>query len=204
MQKIVLAALFSLFGLLPAWVQAHIVFDIKAAPAGSYYRGALRVGHGCEGSPVTQIVVTVPDGVQGAKPMPKPGWNVDIVRKPLVAPYTSHGRNVTEDVREIRWTARTPQDYLPDAYYDEFVVFAKLPDAPGRLYWQVSQICVDGRIDWSQIPQGAEKPRTPAAMLDVVAAPASASMPAPPASAGMEGMGSMENMPGMAGHVHMH
>lgn len=156
-------------GLLAATAHAHVVLDNKSAPAGSYYRGALRVSHGCEGSPVKQLVVTIPDGVQGAKPMPKSGWKIDIERKALATPYTSHGRTVTEDVKEIRWTAKTPDDYLPDSYFDEFSIAAKLPDAAGKLYWKVSQICEQGRIDWNEIP-GADasvKLQTPAAVLEV-------------------------------------
>lgn len=177
--------------------QAHIVLDNKTAPAGSYYRGALRVGHGCEGSPVKQIVVTVPEGVQGAKPMPKAGWKIDIERRTLAKPYNSHGRTVTEDVSEVRWTAKSPDDYLPDSYFDEFVVFAKLPETVTTLYWKVSQICEQGRIDWQEIP-GADagaRLQFPAAVLKVEAAPAS------PAKSGASGM---EGMPGMAGHVHSH
>ncbi|HEY1181000.1 MAG TPA: YcnI family protein [Rhodocyclaceae bacterium] len=184
-------------GLACATAQAHVVLDNKTAPAGSYYRGALRVGHGCEGAPVRQVVVTIPEGVQGAKPMPKAGWKIDIERHTLTRPYTSHGRTVTEDVSEIRWTARSPDDYLPDSYFDEFVVFAKLPETPGTLYWKVSQICEQGRIDWHEIPQGdaATKLQFPAAVLRVDAVPTT---PAKPGTSGMEGM------PGMAGHAHSH
>lgn len=149
--------------------QAHIVLDVQSAPVGSYYRGALRVGHGCEGSPVKQIIVFIPDGVQGAKPMPKPGWRVAIERKTLAKPYDSHGRTVTEDVSEITWTAQSPDNYLQNAHYDEFVVFAKLPDTAGKLYWKTSQICEQGRVDWSEIPVPGSltKLKSPAALLEV-------------------------------------
>jgi periplasmic copper chaperone A len=162
--------LFSLLCLSASSVQAHIVLDNQSAPAGSYYRGALRVGHGCSGSPTTQIVVMIPEGVQGAKPMPKPGWSIDIRRAPLAQPYVSHGRTVNEDVSEVRWTANTPDDYLPDAHYDEFVIFAKLPETGGKRYWKTSQICVEGRIDWHElpVPGNAAKLKSPAAVLDVV------------------------------------
>lgn len=151
-------------------VQAHIVLDNPSAVAGSYYRGALKVGHGCSGSPVKQVIVNIPEGVQGAKPMPKAGWQIEIRRKPLTKPYVSHGRTVTEDVSEISWTARTPDDYLQDVHYDEFVVSAKLPEVPGKLYWKTSQVCEQGRIDWYDVPaDGAAKPKSPAAVLEIKA-----------------------------------
>lgn len=166
-------SLLILLAMLATNVQAHIVFDIKSAPSGSYYRGALRVGHGCDGSPVKEIIVTIPEGVQGAKPMPKTGWKISITRKPLAKPYVSHGRNVVDDVSEIRWTANTPEDYLPDTLFDEFVVFAKLPEAVGKLYWKTSQVCEEGRIDWNEIPvtgSGA-KPKAPAPVLEILGQP---------------------------------
>ncbi len=69
-------------GLLPAALMtmsaaasAHIVFEQKQAPAGSYYKGALMVGHGCNGSATRAITVTIPEGVQGAHPQPRPAGN---------------------------------------------------------------------------------------------------------------------------------
>jgi uncharacterized protein YcnI len=153
--------------------QAHIVLDVQSAVAGSFYRGAFRVGHGCDGSPVTQVIVTIPEGVQGAKPMPKAGWNIDIQRKSMT-PDTKQSHQMTEDVSQIRWTAKTPADALPNEYFDEFVVFAKLPDTPGKLYWKTSQICEQGQIDWDQIPTGDARIhlKNPAPVLEVIAKPA--------------------------------
>ena len=62
---------------------AHVVLEKPSAPAGSSYRAVLRVGHGCEGSPTTALRVLLPDGLRGAKPMPKPGWILATRRAPL-------------------------------------------------------------------------------------------------------------------------
>ncbi len=150
---------------------AHVVLEYKVANAGSYYKATFKVGHGCGQSAVKQIVVTVPAGVQGAKPMPKPGWALDITREKLAQPITDHGRVVTEDVSRITWTAKTPADYLQNAWYDEFVLQAKLPAKEGAMYWPVSQICEEGRVDWVQIPKPGQKPsdlKSPAAVLELM------------------------------------
>lgn len=166
MKKMIFAAG---LGLMVQAVSAHVVLDTPVAEVGSYYRATLRVGHGCDSSAIKQFVVKIPTGVQGAKPMPKAGWNIEIERSKLDKPYTSHGRTVSEDVSEIRWTAKTPDDYLQNAYYDEFVIFAKLPDSAGTLYWQASQICEQGRIDWVEVPAADAKAKlkSPAAVLEV-------------------------------------
>jgi uncharacterized protein YcnI len=157
---------------------AHITLEHQTAHAGSYYKANFKVGHGCGSSPIRQIVVQIPVGVQGAKPMPKPGWDLLIERAPLAQPYTDHGRRVTEDVVRISWSAKTPADHLLNDHYDEFALHAKLPAQPGPLYWSVSQICVDGRIDWSQTPAAGQTLRqlkTPAALLDLLPAGGGAS-----------------------------
>lgn len=147
--------------------QAHLTLDHPRAEAGASYKAVLRVSHGCEGSPIRELIVTIPAGVRGAKPMLKPGWHIDIERRPLEQPYQSHGRTVIEDVSLVRFSGGT----LPDGYYDEFIVVATLPEQPGTLYWKVSQVCEEGRIDWDQVPasgQSLKDLKWPAAVLEVV------------------------------------
>lgn len=161
---------------LVVWVApaaAHITLEHQTAHAGSYYKANFKVGHGCGESPIRQIVVHIPAGVQGAKPMRKPGWDLLIERAALTAPYQDHGRLVTEDVVRISWTARTAADELLNAHYDEFALHAKLPEQAGPLYWSVSQVCAQGRIDWSEVPapgQSLRQLKSPAALLDLLPA----------------------------------
>jgi len=154
--------------------RAHVVLEQGQAEAGATYKAVLRVGHGCGDSPVTELVVQIPPGVQGARPMAKPGWQITVTRAPLAAPITSHGRTVSEDVSQIRWSGGR----LDAAQYDDFVLLARLPDQPGPLYWKISQICESGRADWVEVPAAGQTLRdlkSPAALLDVrPAAPAAA------------------------------
>ena len=41
---------------------SHVVLQDQAALANTSYRATLRVGHGCDGSPVTALRVTIPAG----------------------------------------------------------------------------------------------------------------------------------------------
>ena len=150
---------------------AHITLEYQVANAGSYYKANFKVGHGCGASPIRQIIVNIPAGVQGAKPMPKAGWTIEIQREKLAKPYDDHGRTVTEDVSRISWTAKTPADYLPNGHYDEFALQAKLPAQAGLMYWPVSQICPDARLDWNEVPKPGQKLsnlKTPAAQLELM------------------------------------
>ena len=158
---------------------AHVVLDQPKAAAGSSYRAVFRVGHGCNGLATTGLSVRIPPGVQGAKPMPKPGWVLTTKSEPLTTPYTNHGKPVTEEVSEITWTVASKASALPDNFYDEFVLRASLPSKPGALWFKVIQSCEEdgktGRNEWTQVPAEGESTRglaSPAALLVVEAAAA--------------------------------
>lgn len=161
---------------------AHVVLEQRTAPAGSYYKGVLQVGHGCDGSATRSLRVLVPEGVRSAKPMPKTGWKLEIQKVKLATPYESHGKTVTEDVSALVWTARTAEAALPDAHYDEFVFQAVLPKTAGPLWFKVVQGCVVGRNEWTQVPDSGTATKglkSPAALLNVEAVPAPVPAPAP-------------------------
>lgn len=150
---------------------AHITLDQPEAPAGRSYRAVFKVGHGCEGAATKEIVITMPEGLRGARPMPKPGWTLTTKQRPLKTPYDSHGKSVTEELAEVRWTAQGEANHLQDAWYDEFVLRAMLPAEPGELAFAVRQVCTRGEWRWAELPTAAEpKPRTPAVRLKVVPA----------------------------------
>jgi periplasmic copper chaperone A len=153
--------------------QAHVTLEQAKAPAGSFYKAVLRVGHGCEGTATHTVRVLLPEGFRGAKPMPKMGWRLAVRKAPLAQPYESHGRQVTEDTVEITWTATTREAWLEDAHFDEFTLRGQLPAQPGPLWFKVRQDCEKGFWDWAQVPASGTSTkglRSPAALLDVVPA----------------------------------
>lgn len=129
---------------------AHTTVSPKQAPQDSYQRLALGVTHGCEGSPTVEVIINVPEAIMGAKPMPKAGWTVETEVRKLDKPYLSHGKEIREDVRVIRWRGR-----LLDAHYDEFVIMGRLWDQSGPVPIPVTQLCESGRMDWNQLPDGS-------------------------------------------------
>ena len=156
--------------------QAHVTLEQPQVQAGMSYKAVLRVTHGCEGMATHTVVVRVPAGFRGAKPMPKPGWTLTVLRAPLAQPYESHGRQVTDDVIQITWTADSRQAWLADAHFDEFVLRGQAPAQAGPLWWPVQQLCEKGEWNWSETPASGTSTRglkAPAALLQVMpAAPA--------------------------------
>ena len=115
---------------------AHVAIDPPSAPASAHQKLSFRVGHGCAGSATTAITVQLPEGLEGAKPMPKAGWTI------ATAP------------REISWTGGP----LPDAWYDEFSIHVKLPAATGKLAFKVLQQCEKGKLEWTELGVGGKQP----------------------------------------------
>ena len=160
---------------------AHVVLIDKSAPAGSAYKASFLVGHGCDGSATTGIAVQIPAGFQGAKPYPKSGWTLAVSKAKLAQPYDSHGKQVTEDVSVVTWTAASKDAALQDAYVDEFMLRGTLPHTSGPLWFKVLQTCENGSNDWHEIPasgQSTKGLKSPAVLLEVAGHDASRLAPA--------------------------
>lgn len=128
---------------------AHATLDAQAAEAGKTVRLALRVPHGCDGLPTNEVRVRLPQAFVNAKPMPKPGWTLTVVRAPDAA-----GKS---QAREIVWSGGA----LDDQHYDEFVfrgaVAAGTP-AGTALDFPALQRCGDKTADWTGVAAPGQDP----------------------------------------------
>ena len=139
---------------------AHITLEYPVAHAARSYKATFRVGHGCGESATRQLVVELPAPVRSARPMPKAGWTLEV-------------QKAGEAITRVTWTAKSRDDMLPSAHYDEFVLQAQMPAAAGTLYWPVRQVCEQGRNDWVEVPAPGQKHsdlKSPAAALEVLPA----------------------------------
>ncbi len=152
MKPMYVAALAAALGAATVTVaEAHVTLETREAPAATTYKAVLRVGHGCEGAPTKTIRVQIPEGVIATKPMPKPGWTLQTREADYARPYQYYEQVLTRGVVEITWSGGD----LPDAWYDEFVFRARLPEAePGTIvYFPVVQECSTGVHRWIEIPE---------------------------------------------------
>lgn len=130
---------------------AHVTLENRQAAPGSFYKAVFAVPHGCAGSATVKIRVQIPEGVIAVKPMPKPGWSLDIIKGKYAAEYDFHGARVSEGVKEVSWSGGK----LADDNYDEFVVSSYLTGGlkPNTtLYFPVVQECEQGVSRWIDIP----------------------------------------------------
>jgi periplasmic copper chaperone A len=151
---------------------AHVVLEAKQAKVGAGYKAVLGVPHGCAGSPTTEVIVDIPEGVIGVKPMPKPGWTLTLSKGPYARSYAFyHGEAKSEGIKQVTWSGGS----LSDDYFDQFVLSTFIAGElePGaKLYFPVTQKCANGEQRWSEVPvagQDAHSLEHPAPQLMLVA-----------------------------------
>ncbi|MBX3454910.1 DUF1775 domain-containing protein [Ferrovibrio sp.] len=160
------AALFSVHAA-PVFVSpafAHVVADPSEGKAGSYFRTALRVGHGCGQSPTIAVKVLLPEGLTSVRPQAKPGWDIKIETAKLAKPVDAgHGAMTDTAISAVSWTGGK----LPNEHFDEFGLSLKLPEQNGPLYLKVIQSCAEGELRWEQIATPGQRVERPAAVIRV-------------------------------------
>jgi uncharacterized protein YcnI len=134
---------------------AHITLETQEAAVGSTYKAVLRVPHGCDGKATIAVRVQIPEGVIGVKPMPKPGWTLQVKNGKYEKSYQLYGEAVTSGVKEVDWSGGS----LPDEFYDEFVFRGTLAaDLPvgQKIYFPVVQECDGATTCWIEIPAAGQ------------------------------------------------
>ena len=143
---------------------AHVTLEAPTAAIGADYKAVFRVPHGCSGAATTALRVAVPEGFIAVKPMPKAGWTIAEKSGDYQAPHSLYGTPIKSGVVEVDWSGGT----LPDAYYDEFVLFGQFAGdlkAGARIYFPAVQECGGKAERWIMIPetgQSSETLKTPA------------------------------------------
>jgi uncharacterized protein YcnI len=165
--------------------RAHVSLEAREAKLGASYKAVFKIPHGCEGAATTSVRVDIPEGVIGVKPMPKPGWTIELKRGAYTRPYNHFHGDMAEGVKQIVWRGGP----LPDEYYDEFVASAFVAGeltAGATLYFPVTQTCEKGELAWTDVPaagQSSHDLKSPAPTLRLVENTKPAAS-APPAKTG--------------------
>jgi uncharacterized protein YcnI len=130
---------------------AHISLENRQATIGADYKAVFAVPHGCGGSATIKIRVQIPEGVIAVEPMPKPGWNVDVIKGKYSGEYDYHGTKLSDGAKEVVWSGGA----LPGHSRDEFVISTFLTDGlkpNSTLYFPTVQECEQGVSRWIEMP----------------------------------------------------
>jgi periplasmic copper chaperone A len=160
---------------LVAWAapaSAHVTITPSTTAAGAFAVLEVSVGHGCDGSPTTEITIQMPPEINAVTPTQNALWDVQKEIETLDPPAVdAHGDEIGERVASVTYTARTP---LPDGYRDTFELSVLLPEDEGAtLVFPTVQTCEDGESAWIEVPadgQDADELELPAPSFVITAA----------------------------------
>ncbi|MEV8436348.1 YcnI family protein [Actinosynnema sp. NPDC051121] len=146
----------------------------KDAVQGGYTKVTLRVPNERADAGTVKLELTLPAEypLASVSTRPTPGWKVEAVKEKLPTPVKSHGRDVTEAVRTVTWTAE-PGTRIEPGQFNEFdLSVGPLPDNTDQLVLPTKQTYDSGEVvDWNTPPpaEGADEPERPAPVLKLVA-----------------------------------
>lgn len=134
---------------------AHVTITPSTTAAGAFAVLEVSVGHGCEGSPTTEITIQMPPEINSVTPTRNALWEVEKETEQLDPPVAdAHGNEITERVASVTYRADTP---LPDGYRDTFELSLQLPDAEGdTLVFPTIQTCEQGESAWIEVPEDGQ------------------------------------------------
>lgn len=151
---------------------AHATFANGEVKPEGYVAAVLQVPHGCDGKATNEVQIKLPEGFISAKPMPKAGWELEVISGDYKKSYDNHGKAITSGAVEIRWK----NGDLPDGFYDTFTVYGKVSGVEGgsALPFVTTQLCgTDGKVAWDEIAPAGTDPhslKSPAPVLKIAAA----------------------------------
>lgn len=129
---------------------AHVETDPLAMEAGSSGTVAFNVEHGCDGSPMTDLKIQIPQGVTDVTAVDKDGWTA----------------TVSGDTVEFKGGP------LDAATQDHFDITLTVPAQAGDLHFPAIETCENGELDWIEIPtDGAPEPEFVAPTLKITEGP---------------------------------
>lgn len=168
---------------------AHVTIDPQEVRAGSYARVDLRIPNESDKASTVKVELTLPEQYPFAsvRTSPVPGWKSEMTRRTLPTPMDVHGRQITEAVSTITWTADGDADGIQPGQFMEFgLSVGPVPDAVGTvLVFKAIQTYSDGEeAAWIADPPaaGGEEPDNPAPTVKIVAAAAAPDAAAPAAA----------------------
>lgn len=174
---------------------AHVTINPGEAEAGSYARLDLRIPNESDTASTVKIELTLPADhpFASVRTSPIAGWKVETKTAPINPPLDVHGRQITEAVSTVTWTADSAKTGVQPGQFMEFgLSLGPVPDAVGTvLVFKAIQTYSDKtEAAWIEDPpaEGAAEPEKPAPTLEIIAGHGDGhgSGAAPDASAGHE------------------
>lgn len=157
---------------LAAPASAHVSVQPTQAEQGGYAGVTFRVPNENDSAGTTKLEINLPEDkpLTSVRTRPLTGWTATVEKKPLATPITSHGKQITEAVAKVTWTANPGVRINPGQYEDFEVSMGQLPTDTDKLVFKALQTYDNGDVvRWIDVP-GADgkEPEKPAPTLKLV------------------------------------
>ncbi|TQJ54175.1 YcnI family copper-binding membrane protein [Streptomyces sp. SLBN-115] len=156
----------------PAFAHVSVAAEGTAAKGG-YAVVDFKVPNERDNASTTKLEVTFPTDHPLASAMPEPisGWKIEVTKSKLAKPIELHGKQISEAVSKITWTATGKG--IETGYFQKFPVsVGALPEDADELVFKAIQTYSNKEVvRWIEVQEdGAEEPENPAPVLALAAA----------------------------------
>ncbi|MFF3938721.1 YcnI family copper-binding membrane protein [Streptomyces phaeofaciens] len=153
---------------------AHVSVQPEGTAAkGGYAVVDFKVPNERDNASTTKLEVTFPTDHPLASAMPEPidGWKIQVTKATLSKPIELHGKQISEAVSKITWTA-TGKGVEPGFFQKFPVSVGTLPEDADELVFKAIQTYSNKEVvRWIEVQEdGAEEPENPAPVLALSAA----------------------------------
>ncbi|UUN27937.1 YcnI family protein [Streptomyces sp. FIT100] len=148
---------------------AHVSVQPQGEAAkGGYATVNFKVPNERDNASTVKLEVTVPaeHPLSSVMPQPVPGWKAEVTKTKLAKPLTVHGKQITEAVSKITWTADGGK-IAPGQFQQFPVSLGQLPENADQLVFKALQTYDNKEVvRWIEEPkEGAAEPEHPAPVL---------------------------------------
>ncbi|MCX5369432.1 YcnI family protein [Streptomyces sp. NBC_00015] len=156
----------------PAFAHVSVAAEGTAAKGG-YAVVDFKVPNERDNASTTKLEVSFPTDHPLASAMPEPinGWKIVVTKSKLAKPIELHGKQISEAVSKITWTATGKG--IEAGYFQKFPVsVGALPEDADELVFKAIQTYSNKEVvRWIEVQEdGAEEPENPAPVLALAAA----------------------------------
>ncbi|WP_267243508.1 YcnI family protein [Streptomyces sp. PR69] len=153
---------------------AHVTVQPQGEAAkGGYATVNFKVPNERDNASTVKLEVSFPADhpLASAMPQPVPGWKAEVTKSKLDKPLEMHGKQITEAVTKITWTA-TDSKIAPGEFQQFPVSMGRLPENAEQLVFKALQTYDNKEVvRWIEEPvEGGEEPESPAPVLKLSAA----------------------------------
>ncbi|WP_326651059.1 MULTISPECIES: YcnI family protein [unclassified Streptomyces] len=153
---------------------AHVSVQPQGEAAkGGYATVNFKVPNERDNASTVKLEVNLPieHPLSSVMPQPVPGWKVEVTKSKLAKPLQVHGKQITEAVSKVTWTADGSK-IAPGQFQQFPLSLGKLPEDADQLVFKALQTYDNKEVvRWiEETKEGAAEPESPAPVLKLSAA----------------------------------